>query len=201
MWRYYKYGEPIVRPIFLDFDEKEHFDKEDIFCINENIILVPILEKNCKNKEIFLPFSKEGWYDFYSMEYIASGGKVIIETPINKAIIIVRGATIVPLSDTNKIKKTHLTSINKILIFPSKTKISKTQKNLPMIFDDGWSRKNDKNNSLILTPVISINKNNIELDFLKNGFRKIKQKSITIITDKNYSVSVKKYSKIFKNNF
>ena len=85
----------------------------------------------CSNN-IFINFKNTN----FSFKFISIGGWVTIEVPINKILIIVRGGTLIP-----KLKvvfnKPHLAPIEEIILFPSKANLSFTQKNMPLIFDDG----------------------------------------------------------------
>ena len=91
IWRFYKEGEPVIRPLFLDFPEKEHFEQEEVFSINERIIVAPVLVKKRNRIKVFLPFCREGWFDYFNLKLISNGGWVNINAPINKLPIIIRG--------------------------------------------------------------------------------------------------------------
>ena len=67
IWRYFNFGEPIVRPMFFDFPEKEHFNQEEVFSINERIIIAPILHKNTfKKKVIGFPIDNVVLSEFFT---------------------------------------------------------------------------------------------------------------------------------------
>ena len=196
LWRYFKEGEPIIRPLFLDFPEKEHFTQEEVFSINERIIVAPVLHQHKKTINIFLPYCDEGWFDYFSFEFISTGGWVTIEAPINKIPIIIRGGTLIP-----KLKvvfnQPHLASIAEIILFPSKSNISFSQKNLPLIFDDGETKDYEKNKNLVLTPHIKIEKNNLLLLFNKIGKGKMQKEKIIIKYPNDKKLIIKNCSNYF----
>ena len=179
IWRFYKEGEPVIRPLFLDFPEKEHFEQEEVFSINERIIVAPVLVKKRNRIKVFLPFCREGWFDYFNLKLISNGGWVNINAPINKLPIIIRGGTVIPKLKIN-FYEPHLAPINEIVIFPSLTDISFKQKNLPLIFDDGKTIDYEINKNLILTPVIKFKKNKLSLLFNLEGKGKIQKEQIIL---------------------
>ena len=123
IWRFYKEGEPVIRPLFLDFPEKEHFEQEEVFSINERIIVAPVLVKKRNRIKVFLPFCREGWFDYFNLKFISRGGWVNINAPINKLPIIIRGGTLIPKLKVN-FHKPHLAPIKEMIIFPSLIKLA-----------------------------------------------------------------------------
>ena len=179
IWRFYKEGEPVIRPLFLDFPEKEHFEQEEVFSINERIIVAPVLVKKRNRIKVFLPFCREGWFDYFNLKLISNGGWVNINAPINKLPIIIRGGTVIPKLKIN-FYEPHLAPIKEIVIFPSLTDISFKQKNLPLIFDDGKTINYEINKNLILTAVIKFKKNKLSLLFNLEGKGKIQKEQIIL---------------------
>ena len=59
IWRFYKEGEPVIRPLFLDFPEKEHFEQEEVFSIkslgknNYQLIAGPYTSINTLKNDYF----------------------------------------------------------------------------------------------------------------------------------------------------
>ena len=104
---------------------------------------------------------------------------MIINAPINKLPIIIRGGTVIPKLKIN-FYEPHLAPINEIVIFPSLTDISFKQKNLPLIFDDGKTIDYEINKNLILTPVIKFKKNKLSLLFNLEGKGKIQKEQIIL---------------------
>ena len=199
IWRYFNSGEPIVRPMFFDFPEKEHFNQEEVFSINERIIIAPILHKNTFKKNFFLPFCNEGWFDFFSKKFISCGGYVELEAPLYKIPILIRGGTLVPKLKFS-LSKPHFAPIKEVEIYPSKTSKVFTQNNLPIIFDDGLTVNYKKGKNLILIPKININGKKIELSFIKKGKGKPQKEKIDLKLPKNLNIKLKNYSQIFKKN-
>lgn len=55
-------GEPIMRPLWYEFPgDSKLFDREDAFMLGESILVYPVLEKDAKSIEAYLPGS-EPWY-------------------------------------------------------------------------------------------------------------------------------------------
>ncbi len=196
LWRFYQEGEPIIRPLFLDFPEKEHFEQEAVFCINERIIIAPVLEKNKNRIKVYLPFCEEGWFDYFNLKFISRGGWVNINAPINKLPIIVRGGTLIPKLKI-KFHKPHLAPIKEMIIFPSLTDISLKQENLPLIFDDGETTDYEIGQNHILTPQISIKKNKISLLFNSTGKGEIQNEKIILKYPNSYELNLKNFLKFF----
>ncbi|KAJ3443172.1 hypothetical protein M0812_09004 [Anaeramoeba flamelloides] len=92
-------GKPIMRPLWLIFPgDANSFDEEVenySYMIGSSILVSPILNKQQKNKNVYLP--KGYWYDFETFKKIKSKGSFFnIDAPLSKAPVFYRGGKIIP---------------------------------------------------------------------------------------------------------
>lgn len=74
--------EPIIKPTLYDFgdiDEKT-FEENNEFMLGKSLLVAPIVVK--RERKVYLPKNKFGWYDFNIEIWYESGQEVIIDAPL-----------------------------------------------------------------------------------------------------------------------
>ncbi|WP_461247489.1 glycoside hydrolase family 31 protein [Treponema sp. R6D11] len=79
-----KTGEPIMRPLFWDFeDDLETYNVEDQFMFGEKLLVAPVLAPSVRKRMVYLP--KGLWQDIESKEnHISKGEYIIFDAPLSK---------------------------------------------------------------------------------------------------------------------
>lgn len=95
-WQYVQTGIPLMRPMFLDFADKECYDVADTqFMFGPDLLIAPILYENSYARDVYLP--RGDWYNFTTSQKL-SGGKVIhVAADLTVLPIFVRANTVIPI--------------------------------------------------------------------------------------------------------
>ena len=73
-------GAPMVRPLFMHYDEEECYTIKDEYLLGSDMLVAPILEKGSRERKVFLP---EGmWKDYWSDTVYEGGSWMDIEAPL-----------------------------------------------------------------------------------------------------------------------
>lgn len=90
-------GRPIVRPLVYHWPADARVrDVWDEFMFGDWILAAPVLSEGARSREVYLP---EGtWFDFWYHRNVVDGPKnYLVDAPIDKIPIFVRGGAIIPL--------------------------------------------------------------------------------------------------------
>lgn len=101
-WEAARTGNPPVRPLFwLDPGEKDLWDVEDAFLLGDCLLVAPVVEAGCLEREVRLPVG--GWYDFWSGRLVEGNGQVKLEAPLECIPLLARAGSILPLEEDGKL--------------------------------------------------------------------------------------------------
>ncbi|MFN3282830.1 MAG: TIM-barrel domain-containing protein, partial [Pseudothermotoga sp.] len=84
---YYKSGLPIIRPLFLHYHESRCYSEQYEFLVGRDILFCPVLEKDVKEINVYLP--DDLWIHYWTgKEYY--GGEYRISASIGKPAFFIR---------------------------------------------------------------------------------------------------------------
>lgn len=90
-------GLPPVRPLLLNFqDDANTVDIDDEFMVGDGLLAAPILAPAQTARRVYLP--RGAWYDFWSGRRIEGGQTIVVDAPLEKVPLFVRGGTILPFA-------------------------------------------------------------------------------------------------------
>ena len=90
-------GLPIMRAMLLEFPKDEKtYSISDQFFWGEWILVAPVVEKNLKDRKIYLPAGK--WYKWQSAEQIDGGKEIMEPVDLSSLPILVKAGAIIPLA-------------------------------------------------------------------------------------------------------
>ena len=123
MYHAHKTGRPILRPLVYHWPGDPRVrDMWDEFMFGPWILVAPVLTQDARSREVYLPDGT--WYDFWYYRNVMDGGKnYLVDAPIEKIPIFIRGGAIIPLNilDMETGWGTEFTSgILTIAMFPAK---------------------------------------------------------------------------------
>jgi alpha-D-xyloside xylohydrolase len=97
-WQVTSNGGTVMRPLVMDFrkDEKT-WNIGDEFMFGPALLVAPVTQEGATSREVYLPETKGGWYDFWTGERMAGGKRVMAAAPITKIPVYVRAGSIVPM--------------------------------------------------------------------------------------------------------
>jgi alpha-glucosidase len=89
-------GVPFMRPIFLDYPQRESFynDSRD-FLFGSDLFVAPVVTETLDAEEIELP--PGDWYDFWTAEKHASTEKIALHPALDELPLYVRAGAILPM--------------------------------------------------------------------------------------------------------
>lgn len=83
-------GKPVIRPIFLHYDEKQFYTCKDQYLLGRDLLVAPILEEGT-NKRI-VQFPSDDWIHLFTGEAFP-GGEVQVEAPMGSPAVFYRKAS------------------------------------------------------------------------------------------------------------
>jgi len=87
-------GEPIVRPLWWEFNEEQLLDTEDKVMVGKYLLVAPFLDDSNNNMKITLPKSTR-WYNYFTKKEVQQ--EVEIEYNGGRTPVFIRGGGIIPI--------------------------------------------------------------------------------------------------------
>ena len=88
-------GNPIVRPIWWEYNTKEFSDVDDEVLLGSALLIVPFLDEGSKDRQFKLPEGK--WYNFRTLQSINNNQVNIAKYDNGKTLVLQKEGTIVPM--------------------------------------------------------------------------------------------------------
>ena len=87
----------IMRPLVMDFLADEAvLNIGDAYMFGPAFLVAPVYEYGARSREVYFP-ECEGWYDFYTNEYLAGGQTKTVAAPYDRMPLYVRAGSILPV--------------------------------------------------------------------------------------------------------
>jgi alpha-glucosidase len=97
-WRHGETGLPVLRPLALAWqDDERALACEDQFLWGDSLLVAPVLRKGARRRRLYLPAGD--WYDLWSAERLAGPRSVVVDAPLGRTPVFVRGGSVLPLAD------------------------------------------------------------------------------------------------------
>jgi len=88
-------GLPVLRPLFFEFpDEPEAIRQNYEFLFGGDILVAPVVKEGETQRDVYLPRGE--WFDFWSAKQYHGGKNVLVNAPLNRIPMFVRGGAIIP---------------------------------------------------------------------------------------------------------
>ena len=89
-------GEPVARPLVLDFqDDPLTREIDDEFLFGEALLVAPVYTAGCTARQVYLPAGT--WHHWHTGERCAGGQFVVAATPMDYIPVYARGGAVVPM--------------------------------------------------------------------------------------------------------
>lgn len=166
-------GQPIVRPLWWDFEDAEVQEIETEVMIGDSLLVVPSINQNEESIHAYFPRCR--WYEYRSLKELTKTGEVV-NVPYDKldVPVFVKGGKIVFIKPT--VKKSSMATIsdsfNLIVALDQQNKASGE-----IYVDDGHTYDYSNSNAMIYRKVefdgntlksVEINQSNKDSEFVKN---------------------------------
>lgn len=95
-------GEPIIKPLVLNYPEDENvYELDQQFLVGDNILVCPITEDNTERWQCYLPGgTKEVWYDVENTLLYFGLGNFEFRVDLSSNLYFYRGGSIIPIRNT-----------------------------------------------------------------------------------------------------
>jgi len=120
-WRAARFGEPMLRPLFYEFeDDADALADSDDFMLGPNLLVASVVEPGQRERRVYLPATPRGWLDFWTGQHVAGGQTVIAPAPLECIPLFVPAGAIIPATDTADMGRLHDEPSRALRIFPGK---------------------------------------------------------------------------------
>ncbi|WP_304452268.1 glycoside hydrolase family 31 protein [Nocardiopsis sp. YSL2] len=90
-------GLPPMRPLFVDFpDDPRAWEAEDAFLFGPDVLVAPVTELGARSRRVYLPEGST-WVDPWSGAVHAGGAEIMLDAPLERVPVLVRGGADVPI--------------------------------------------------------------------------------------------------------
>jgi len=136
-WRAAEFGEPMLRPVFYEFDDDPQvFGDSDDFMLGSNLLVASVVEPQQRKRAVYLPAGPAGWVDFWSGRHVAAGHTVVAAAPLERIPLFVPAGAMIPTTDASDMKRLHDEPSRALRIFPGQGRGAGT---FTLYEDDGLS--------------------------------------------------------------
>lgn len=95
MWEGEKSGLPLLRPLFLSYqDDEETYELNDQFMVGDSLLVAPVLQQGQRCRAVYLPEGE--WIDYWTGEKHSGQQYVIKKTPLDVCPIYIKAGSILP---------------------------------------------------------------------------------------------------------
>ncbi len=98
MWLSSQQGEPVMRPLVYEFQHDPRCRNESFtYLLGPMLLIAPVLEPGMRQRPTYFP--GEGWFDWFTGEFIAGGQTVVLDAPLDRTLLFARAGAIVPVDE------------------------------------------------------------------------------------------------------
>jgi len=95
-WEAHLTGQPLLRPMMLEFPGDERFAvTDDQVMIGDRLLLAPVLDAGARSRTVLLPGGL--WHDFWTSRSWTGGAATTVPAPLDRVPLLVRGGAILPM--------------------------------------------------------------------------------------------------------
>ena len=111
MWQATTTHKPVLRPTFFHFgDDATSWQNNDEMMVGGDLLVAPVFEADARKRTLYLPRGAyaEGWFNYWTGEYLEGGRTVEVEAPLDRLPLFVRAGALLPTTEsTSDLRKTE----------------------------------------------------------------------------------------------
>ncbi len=166
LWQSHVADEPMLRPTFWDHEhDAKTFEANDDFLLGKDLLVASVVEKGVYERTVYLPDNTDGWYDYYSHQWLSGGQTVLLAAPLERLPLMVRAGSILPCSQRLAFVDAAQDAVREWHIFPLQYGMSEGC----CFDDDGESYQWESEGGLILSWQLLATADRLELKVWKSG--------------------------------
>jgi alpha-glucosidase len=136
-WRAAHFGEPMLRPLFYEFeDDARAFADSDDLMLGPNLLVASVVEPGQRERPVYLPRGPTDWVDFWTGKHVVAGRAHIASAPLERIPLFVPAGAMIPTTDTADMTRLHDEASRALRIFPGRGRGTST---FTLYEDDGLS--------------------------------------------------------------
>jgi alpha-glucosidase len=112
-------GEPMLRPLFYDFDaDARAYDDCDDFMVGSQLLVANVVEPAQRERRVYLPQGVAGWYDVATGVRHDAGSDVVVDAPLERIPMFAPAGAMIPLTNVEHSARLHDEPSRRLLVFP-----------------------------------------------------------------------------------
>jgi alpha-glucosidase len=112
-------GEPLLRPLFYEFDDDARaFADCDDFMLGPYLLVANVVEPGERTRRVYLPRGVEGWYDFHTGAYYRAGADIVVAAPLDRAPLFAPAGALIPMTGGGDFRHLHDEPSRHLRVFP-----------------------------------------------------------------------------------
>ena len=120
-WRAAQFGEPMLRPLFYEFeDDPRTFDDVDDFMLGPNLLVASVVEPGQRERSLYLPAGPREWVDFWTGKHVAAGRTLVAPAPLERIPLFVPAGAMIPTTDASDMRRLHDEPSRALRLFPGR---------------------------------------------------------------------------------
>jgi len=134
-WRAAQFGEPMLRPLFYEFeDDPRAFVDSDDFMLGPNLLVASVVEPGQRERSVYFPARPAEWVDFWTGMHLAAGQSLVAPAPLDCIPLFVPAGAMIPTTDTADMDRLHDEPSRALRIYPGRGRATTT---FTLYEDDG----------------------------------------------------------------
>ena len=102
-WQAHENGTPVITPMLYYFDDAQCQKDNSQFMLGETVLVAPVVEPGAISRDVYLPLSDGGWYEWRpgsddKAKWYVGSELVTVNAPVGSLPVFVRAGAILPVA-------------------------------------------------------------------------------------------------------
>jgi len=178
-WRAAEFGEPMLRPLFYDFDnDPSTFVDSDDFMFGPNLLVASVVEPGRRERSVYLPAGPAEWFDFWDGRRVAAGQTIVAPAPLERIPLFVPAGAMIPTTATADMARLHDEPSRALRIYPG---AGRATTRFTLYEDDGHSHAHRDGESAQIAFEMTTTTNRVVLKASKSGRYVVPYETIRVL--------------------
>jgi alpha-glucosidase len=179
-WRAAHCGEPMLRPIFYEFDDDPRaFADSDDFMLGPSLLVASVVEPGQRKRSVYLPAGPGEWIDFWSGRHVAAGRTFVAPAPLERIPLFVPAGAMIPTTDAAGMKNLHDEPSRALRVFPGRDRGSSA---FAVYEDDGLTHRHRDGDHAQIECRLEWTDRKLRVDAVKRGRFELPYGELRVVT-------------------